>query len=392
MSGLEAAPQVVLGSLGLGLLIGFGLPALLRRERAQPPVLPGPVQPVVTAGERAPEDAGRARRVLAALESWLRESSRVEALWPALDQIVREVLTEHVGATRVRCFQVPPGAKTLQGLVQGSGEAVGPSAREGVLGYVATSGKEYYARDRRHGALVDDLAARADATWAWVWPVQVDGVTAGVVAVGALREPALLDGDLRPLLGLVLTAYWRHVACLLRLRVERRTDQASGVLTRSDFFALAGHALADSYRENEPVVVAVLALEGLRRLDDTGRWQERDRLIEDLGRAVAQRVRSDDLVGRFADDRFVLLLRRLDSGLGRLIAEKLLHGAQERVARLGLEGEAIRLRAGLAGSGLAQPALAQLLAAGFDAVEQARRENVVLKTDLEGGMGEGVGP
>ena len=175
----------------------------------------------------------------------------------------------------------------------------------------------------------------------------------------------------------------------------RRTDQASGVLTRNDFFDLGGQALEDSYNNNEPVVVAVVALEGLRRLDDTHCWGERDTLIERLGRVIAGRTRSDDLVGRFADDRFVVLLRRLDSGLGRLIAEKMLAAANDCVAQLGRAGpgsgpaqdepapqELVRLRIGLAGSGLARRPLRELLGSAMDAVEHARKNGATIGTDL----------
>lgn len=388
---------------GAVVALGLGLREFQRRRGAAadgplPPLLapgpgpgPAPAQAAPRAGAAAaapagpPAGADLARGIAVAFESALASHAEAADLWAAFDQLVREVLTEHLAATRVRCYHVRPGSDTLQTIAQtrAAPPAAGPSLRAGVLGHVATSGQEFVAGDPAHGELVEHLAAASDERWTWVWPVRDGRVTVGVLAVGNLRDPGVLTADIRQTVGRLVSLCWLHVACLEQLRIARRTDRGSGVLTRGDFFTLAGHALADSYRESEPVVMAVLALEGLRRLDDAGRWHDRDALVKRVGGLVARRVRSDDLVGRFADDRFVVLLRRLDSGLGRLIAEKLLAGAGECVEQLaGVRGH-VRLRVGLAGSGLGRPGLEELLVGAFRAVERARRADVAIRSDLE---------
>ncbi|HPC21214.1 MAG TPA: GGDEF domain-containing protein [Phycisphaerae bacterium] len=333
--------------------------------------------------------AGVADAMCRSFLEWLAEHEDQAELWASFDQLVRELLTEHLGANRVRCYHVRAGAEALQPLSGGHGEMVGASSRHGVLGHVATSGKEFVAGDPGCGPLLDDLAARADEPWVWIWPVREAGAMLGLVAVGNLRQAGAPGVGLRRTVGQLLTIFWRHAACVERWRVVQRTDRGSGVLTRNDFFTLAAHALNDSYQTNEPVVAVVLALEGMRRLDDSGRWEERDRLIERLGCALARRVRSDDLVGRFADDRFVVLLRRLDSGLGRLIAEKMLAAGEECLEQMAGGRENLRLRLGLAGSGHGQPPLEKLLVTAFAAAERARRANVPIATDLLEAGGRG---
>ena len=147
-------------------------------------------------------------------------------------------------------------------------------------------------------------------------------------------------------------------------------------------------ALTASYAENEPVVSVVLALEGLRRLDDVGRWGDRDKLVENIGQVINRRIRTDDVIGRFSDDRFVLLLRRLDSGLGRLIASKIQAAVRTEIAKLGELGAGLRVRIGLTGSGFAKEPLESLLARAFDAVDHARKQGVELYTDLAGSPAE----
>jgi GGDEF domain-containing protein len=367
-----------------------------------------------------------ARRICAALYAWLTDGEDPPDLWTSFDQLIRELLTEHLGATRVRCYHVRPGCETLQTLSQTgkAASAKGPSAREGVVGHAVTTGREYVEGDRPLSAATAPRAAaesgpapspeegaghpHSEDSWTWVWPVRENQAVIGVVAVANLRDPTVLSSDTRQNVGQLLSLCWQQVACLERLRVLRRTDPASGVLTRNDFFTLAGHALSDSYRGNEPVVVGVLVLEGLRRLDDTGHWRQRDALIEQVGQVVVHRVRSDDLIGRFADDRFVVLLRRLDGGLGRLIAEKILATVEEEclaqipdgnrsapppwpladargsTADQSHFGDQIRARIGLVGSGMGQPSLETLLVTAFKAAERARYENLSIATEGEG--------
>ena len=335
-----------------------------------------------------------ARQATTSFLAWCEEDHSEASPWNSFDQLVREMLSEQLGAVRVRCYQVLPGTQQLRSLSQmgslSEAEPAGKCARSGILGHVATTGQEFVAADPTHGELIRQLAEDTDEHWDWVFPVRQGGQTGGLVAVGKLPPTTLLDHPTRQEICALLTTFWGYVVCLEQLRIAEMTDKASGLLTRSDFFEVATRALADSYEENEPVVVVVLALEGLRRLDDAGRWRRRDALVEAIGRLVNRRIRTDDVIGRFSDDRFVMLLRRLDSGLGRLIAAKLQSTAEERVAQLGDVGENLHVRVGLAGSGLQKQPLEALLASAFDAAELARKEDVALRCDLVSAPAAGV--
>src|SRR5262249_43420109 len=107
-------------------------------------------------------------------------------------------------------------------------------------------------------------------------------------------------------------------------------EDIHGTLTRSELLRKL-EVVAGTVSDEEPMMVLALAIEGLRALDDCGQWNRRDAVIERIGRVLSRRVRSDDLVGRFSDDRFIVVLRRLDSRLGTLVAEKLLHTLRSEV-------------------------------------------------------------
>lgn len=324
-------------------------------------------------------------RLVAAFHAWFGAIDDATQLWPAFDQLVRETLAEQIGATRVRCYHVRPGEEGLETIAQAekSGGTPRRSVRAGLIGYVATSGRMFAAGDASHGALVDTLARDCEDGWSCIWPIRERDVTIGVIAARVTPPETLPALPRLAALGQFLAVCWQGVAAVERARISSRTDPSSGVLRRHDFFTVAQRTLADSYAGNEPVVVASIGLEGLRRLDDAGAWQQRDALIERLGRLIQQRVRSDDLVGRFSDDRFVILLRRLDSQLAELIIATLLLGAEELLAELRIETRGLVVRGGLAGSGLAHKPLDELLTRAFETLDQARHAGRTLMTDLD---------
>ncbi|MBN2448365.1 MAG: diguanylate cyclase [Phycisphaerae bacterium] len=324
-------------------------------------------------------------RLLSEYSHWLESATADGRAWVAFDQLVREIAATYLHAAHVRCFHVSAEDATLRGLTSSDENKTErlASARSGILGHVATTGRLFVSGDRAQGELVQRLADEAEQKWQLVWPIRREGRTIGLIAIGELQT---LDIAVRTLCETVLRLtelVWCHLICRVELDRAQSTDKASGVLTRDNFFSAASRSLAESHSEREPVVLAVLALEGLRGLDDGGAWRLRDSLVEQTGRELSRRTRSDDIVGRFSDDRFVMLLRRLDSGLGRLIARKLVEGVQNVIANGGERTVNVSVRIGLVGSGFGQTELDELLVAAFDAAERARRENERIWIDMD---------
>lgn len=370
---------------GVGAVLGFAILAagvllvIPRRKAGSYPVA------TITAQSTGPSRMDASGRVthefLGVLHAWLTSGGEHDSVWPAFDQFVRESLGDAIDASRVRCYQVIPGADKLRSLAASEGRSeLDVHARGGILGHVLTSGRPFYADDRLQGELVLKLAER-DARWQIVWPMRDAARIVGLIAVTEAPRVANLLPAERETIMHALNATWLVVAARERLRVAELTDKATGVLTRRDFFDAAESALRDAAAEREPVVVAVLALEGLRGLDDAGAWEQRDRLVERVGRSLARHVRSDDVVGRFSDDRFAIVLRRLDSALATMIAEKL-HDAVAAECATIESGSAVKPRFGLAGSGLTPRTLDELLVAAFEASERARTGDARIETDV----------
>ncbi len=350
----------------------------------------------------------------ASFSRWLEQRGEDERIWPAFDRFLREMLLDLVGATRVRLFRVTDGGRALRPLGEEVGTAAAAIAPTGLLDHVLATGRRYIRGDWSHGALVDQLAAESagaevagpipkDETdiavpaggsnpVAWAFSIRSRGNAVprdqepqpygaiGLVVVGDLLDQHRTARDGLDALSHLVTQFWLHVRDFECLQIARRTDRGSGVLNRADFLDAAEAVAGEAQREGEPFVLMAVAVEGLRRLDDDGHWAVRDQLIQETGRVLRRKLRNDDLVGRFSDDRFVVLLRWLDLSLSRLVAAKVIHAAREAIHAIlneafgSTEAGPVHVRCGLAPSrAMDAPSLRELLSGALSASATARQ-------------------
>jgi len=323
----------------------------------------------------------------ASFARWFERQDTGHSLWPPFDRWLRDTLNQFFRARRVRCFRVNESDRRLTSM---SGDldntfwlgASPPSLVE----HVRSCARRYVQGAANNGELIARLAAEwpramgSDSSPVvtgpapvWLLPIRSQGQTIGLLAVGELPEGTLHDAPTLQAVGHLIELYWGHVHLADALETVRRTDQASGVLSRVDLSAMAEQVLHESITEDEPIILLAISVEGIRRLDDAGQWVLRDWLIKRIGLTLRQKVRSDDLVGRFNDDRFVAVLRRLDLSLGRLIAAKLLASARAVVNEQAVLRDTVHLRCGLAEA--VSEGLPIVLGRAFDALRQARLQH-----------------
>lgn len=324
-------------------------------------------------------------KLIESFNDWFERRQADESLWPAFDRWVRDALSQHMGARRVRCFHATEEGRRLVSLTTQLAEPLWPpGGLPGLIVHALANGQTYVRAGHTNGASVERLADEWAALIAetpglkspvpqWLAPIRLQGRAAGLVLVGELPEAALADEAELTATSALLTVFWRHVAQAQALALAERTDQSSGVLTWADLATGGERVLAESSGEGEPVVVLALALEGIRRLDDHGHWRLRDGLMRQTGAQMRAKLRSDDLVGRFSEDRFVAVLRRLDLALGEIIARKLLATVEGILDEQPVLAEMVTARCGVsdANDGGFQAALSR----AFDALRVARLEN-----------------
>ncbi len=320
---------------------------------------------------------------LAAFDDWVRDWQDEPGRWMAFDQFIRTQLREIAGAGRIRCYRLVQHGEELESLTptkEPNADRI--SARDGIYGYVVSRGHRYIRDDALLGPTVHSLANRSSDPLSWCFPVRHEAGTFGLICVGSVRGDVAADIALQESLGGVISLLWGRLIDREETILARKIDQGSGVLSRSHFFKAAEQTLSDGYASHEPTMAMVLAVEGMRRLDDAGLWDVRDTAVVAAGRAIRNKLRSDDLVGRFCDDRFVVLMRRLDTALGRMIAEKLVDAVQELMNQACAGVAEVVVRCGLAGTGQQHPTLKQLLGQAFEAVNEGRRLGQNLYDDL----------
>ncbi|MGD2111613.1 MAG: diguanylate cyclase [Phycisphaerae bacterium] len=376
--------------------------------------------------------------VVEEFDDWLDEHRGDPEIWARFDEFARSALYKLCKASHVRCYRLvgepggtrpgapesndragvdagtttpgvdPAGHEVLVSLCdieQSVDTAVSMvSARRGIVGHVVTTGRPYIAGDPTHGELLFQLATvgsaehdesdthgvatHLDDRTAWAFPIRRGPRRLGVIVVGHLGISTNASGDSRQLLRhaeRLLNQFWCLVLETSRSRRALETDPVSGLPTRSAFLHAAEMALTDAYRQGEPVAIVMIGFGGLRRLGDTGRWELADLLIREVATRLRQKVRMDDRLGRFDESRLVVLLRRVDSELASLIVNQIMTRVIAVCRDPDRWGMEIDVHCGVVGSGIEQPPLPELLRAALQQCGRARKEGLLVASDVGSG-------
>lgn len=355
-----------------------------RRPVSQPQAIPAP-RP-----ETPPADAPGVAALASAMDQfrdWLDRHSSDDNPWPYFDELIRSVLHECCRAAHVRPYRLADDGRTLQPLRAENphDDADVRDARAGVLGHVAMSGQSFHQGDPSNGDLLRQLLEQSDYTPAWCFAISHGHRRLGVVGIGRVD----LDVERhRPLLRAAERLVQLFWVTLEQARARQQAvlhEPVTGVLSRQSFFAAAETALQASYQRGEPVALAVIAVEGLRQLNDACRWEVADGLLREVSNVLRSKLRNDDRIGRFDGSRFIVLLRRVDSQLASLIVSQVMRLLSTRCGEdspCGKQGATIRVRCGVAGSGLGRPDLATLAIKAVEHCQQARLDHTPIASDL----------
>lgn len=333
-----------------------------------------------------PNDLTRIAASVERFDDWLARHGRDPDPWPAFDEFLREFLRHVCQATHVRAYRYITDCDQLVPIysVDPLSETDRISARKGIIGHVATSGRTYHQGDATQGELLSQLAGQSSEETAWCFAVRQGNKRLGVVTIGHLS--GLHSQPARPLFQIAerLThQYWAMVLEAQRCRSAEQVDPVAGIRSRPAFLAAAESALSRSYDQGEPVALAVIAVEGLRGLTDSGNWELGDELIREISDVLRRKIRMDDCLGRFDGSRFALLLCRVDSGLASLIVSQTITRVVEICKKVDRWGGEIKVRCGVAGSGTGRPELAQLVTRALGQCQSARVSGTLLGSDLD---------
>ena len=100
-------------------------------------------------------------------------------------------------------------------------------------------------------------------------------------------------------------------------------DELTGLPNRRAFLAVLAEHLASRRREDSRGALLVLDLDRFKELNDTLGHAVGDRVLVQAARAMEERLRSTDCLGRLAGDEFAVLLPRANEGQAEQVARAL---------------------------------------------------------------------
>ena len=117
--------------------------------------------------------------------------------------------------------------------------------------------------------------------------------------------------------GSLRTVTRQTVRLTAQLRREAITDKLTGVFNRRGWEGVASAELARASRSGNPLVLAIVDLDGLKVINDTEGHAEGDRLLRETAERMQSALREGDIIARLGGDEFVALLPNasLDDGL-----------------------------------------------------------------------------
>lgn len=343
-------------------------------EEARPIRVSEPPQPVT----------GNAYEAIDQFDDWLGEHGSDSNPWPAFDEFVRKVLYERCRATHVRPYRLLSESEALIPLRDPDplADEKPLSAREGIAGHVVTTGRPYLVNDGRQGDLVAELAAKSAEPPLWCFAIKKGTRRIGLVTVNHLDIAPERNQVLLHTVERLITQFWCMLEAVVQGRSAVLADPVSGLYAREAFLRVAEQSLQEAYAQGEPVAVAVLAIEHLRQLNDSGRWEVADQLVREVSTVLHRKVRSDDRLGRFDGSRFIALFRRVDSELASLIVTQIAQRLGVVCSDESRWGARIGIRCGVVGSGTEQPPLRAMITGALSACRRARVADEPVASDI----------
>lgn len=304
--------------------------------------------------------------------------------WPEFDDFLRRALYHGCKATHIKPYRLTSDGAELVPLTQTEliSEARRMSSTDGFVGETLRTGRPFLRVDSpsdRHSLFHSDTGT--PTTPAWCFAISQGTQRLGVVVVGQLDIVPMEHQALLATMEKLVSQFWGTLIEVYRSRTAALQDPTCGVLTRESFLAAAEQSLADSYTQTEPVAMAVIALEGLRDLNDTGKWDLADELLHEVGVALRRKVRLDDRLGRFDGSRFIVLFRRVDADLAGLIIAQMISRLTSLCGDRNKWQCSITVRAGVMCSRDAQPDLKKLVTGALELTHVARKQKLTVATD-----------
>jgi diguanylate cyclase (GGDEF)-like protein len=224
----------------------------------------------------------------------------------------------------------------------GNGSGMEASATDGELGVserlafqsshsgalqAFVSGNVVFVRDAHaEPQLVQELTDAAAITSCLSQPVVRADVTVAVLSVYWSKPMAQLPGNVGAVLSLLAAQVpiaVERADLLARLERMARTDDLTGLPNRRAWDEELPREMQRARREQWPLCVAMVDLDGFKELNDTLGHQAGDQLLKQVAASWGSSMRLTDVLVRHGGDEFAVLLPHCSIGDARLLIARL---------------------------------------------------------------------
>jgi diguanylate cyclase (GGDEF)-like protein len=181
-----------------------------------------------------------------------------------------------------------------------------------------------------------------------------EGSTNGTFVNGVrlARAVELSDGD-RIQLGTATHLRFAIVdeaeeAALVRVYQSGRLDGLTGIANRAAFDERLDKELAFAVRHESPLSIALFDVDHFKKINDTFGHPAGDEVLKGVAATLSRAVRTEDVVARYGGEEFVVVMRELDVGGARMLADRLRESVAAQTVTAGDQAIRLTVSAGVA--------------------------------------------
>ena len=169
--------------------------------------------------------------------------------------------------------------------------------------------------------------------------------------------------------GFILMTHYRTMIALQQLSEH---DSLTGTLNRRSMHDRAQALLDATLHQGLPATLVMVDADHFKRINDEFGHQTGDAVLCHLVSRIRQHMRSNDLLGRFGGEEFVLLLPGLDAADAEEVAERIRLAIHSHTDVISDQAVMLSVSLGVAGTGLYGHDYTALVAAADSALYRAK--------------------
>lgn len=163
---------------------------------------------------------------------------------------------------------------------------------------------------------------------------------------------------------------------------EAYVDELTGLHNLRNFFVLAEHEFARSHRYERPLAFIMMSINNMSEITENHDQFVVDEVMATVAERFRTSVRYVDIVGRYGDEEFVLLLPEADLTNSRKIAERIQNAITGKPIETDEGDISITISIGVSNLNVSTPNLITLM---------ERADNAMSKAKEKGGNGIEIG-